>query len=70
MKITMTITAEQYDNFINEVADELLNPNQAGGAWFDGSREKFEEWAGDVFAVTIDIVFEKLGIEIIDEDEG
>lgn len=69
MKITMTITEEQYDNFIDEVADELLNPNQAGGAWFGGSREKFEEWAGDVFAETIDIVFEKLGIEIVDEDE-
>ena len=63
------ITAEQYDNFINEVTDELLNPNQAGGAWFGGSREQFEEWAGDVFAETIDIVFEKLGIEIVDEDE-
>lgn len=63
------ITSEQYDEFINEVADELLNPNQAGGAWFGGSRIRFEKWAGDVFATTIDIVFEKLGIEIVDEDD-
>lgn len=64
-----TITSEQYEKFIDEIVEELLNPNQIGGAWFGGSKIRFEKWAGDVFCSAIDIIFEKLSIEIIDEDE-
>ena len=64
-----TMTTKEYENLIDEVAKDLLNPDSDGGAWFD-SEEEFEDWAGDVFYSVIDAVFEKLGIEIVDEDEA
>ena len=65
-----TMTTEQYENFIDEVVKDLLNPNQFGGAWFEGSEKKFEDWAGDVFFSAIDTIFEKLGIDIVDDEDS
>ena len=44
MKISEQTFIENYD----KLSAKLLDENQAGGAWFNGSGEEFEEWAGDV----------------------
>ena len=44
MKISEQTFVENYD----KLSEKLLNTNQVGGAWFNGSEEEFEDWAGDV----------------------
>lgn len=62
------ITENEYEKFIAEVVDEMLKPSDYRYAWFDGSMEAFENWAGDIFYDAIEIVFEKLGYKIVDDE--
>lgn len=60
----MNITFEQYEKILDDVAEQLLTPNQEGGAWFNGSKEEFEEWAGDVFDDVVEHTLKAVGIVV------
>ena len=60
MKISEQTFVENYD----KLSAKLLDENQVGGAWFDGSEEEFEEWAGDVLFEALEIFLNLCGIEV------
>lgn len=60
MKISEQTFVENYD----KLGAKLLEKNQVGGAWFDGSEEEFEEWAGDVLFEALEIFLNLCGIEV------
>ena len=60
MKISEQTFIENY----NKMRDNLLSKKQVGGAWFDGSEEEFEDWAGDVLFDALDIFLNLCGIEV------
>lgn len=60
MKISEQAFVENYD----KLATKLLDENQAGGAWFYGSDEEFEEWAGEVLFEALEIFLNLCGIEV------
>lgn len=60
MKISEQTFVENYD----KLSAKLLDTNQEGGAWFDGSEEEFEEWAGDVLFESLEIFLNLCGIEV------
>lgn len=49
---------------IDYAAERCLDPNQFAGAWFSGSKEEFEEWAGDVLPEFLEYFLTSLGFEI------
>lgn len=59
-KISEQLFVENYD----KLSSILLDKNQVGGAWFNGSEEEFEEWAGDVLFDTLEIFLNLCGIEV------
>lgn len=60
MKISEQTFIENYD----KLSAKLLDENQAGGAWFNGSGEEFEEWAGDVLFDALETFLNLCGIEV------
>ena len=60
MKISEQTFIENY----NKMSDNLLSKNQVGGAWFNGSEEEFEDWAGDVLFDALEIFLNLCGIEV------
>lgn len=58
------ISYEQYETIINNVVNKLLDPEQFGGPWFNGSSGDFEEWAGDVFSDVILHTLKEVGIDV------
>jgi hypothetical protein len=60
MKISEQTFIENYD----KLGAKLLDENQVGGAWFNGSEEEFEEWAGDVLCDVLETFLNLCGIEV------
>lgn len=60
LKIDEKTFVENYD----KLSGELLNSNQVGGAWFNGSEEEFEDWAGDVLFEALEKFLNLCGIEV------
>ena len=60
MKISEQTFVENYD----KLSEKLLNTNQVGGAWFNGSEEEFEDWAGDVLFDAFETFLNLCGIEV------
>lgn len=60
MKISEQTFIENYD----KLGTKLLDENQVGGPWFDGSEEEFEEWAGDVLFEALETFLNLCGIEV------
>lgn len=48
LKMKYVITDKEFADMIDSVVKELLDTTQPGGGWFEGDKEKFDEWAGDV----------------------
>ena len=59
-KISEQLFVENYD----KLSSILLDRNQVGGAWFNGSEEEFEDWAGDVLFDALEIFLNLCGIEV------
>lgn len=59
-KISEQLFVENYD----KLSSILLDENRVGGAWFYGSEEEFEEWAGDVLFDALEIFLNLCGIEV------
>ena len=64
MKISEQTFVENYD----KLSTKLLDENQVGGSWFNGSEEEFEEWAGDVLFEALETFLNLCGIEV-EQDE-
>ena len=60
MKISEQTFVENYD----KLSTKLLDENQVGGSWFNGSEEGFEEWAGDVLFEALETFLNLCGIEV------
>ena len=60
LKIDEETFVENYD----KLSGELLNSNQIGGAWFNGSQEEFEDWAGEVLFEALEKFLNLCGIEV------
>ena len=60
MKISMDVFSKMYE----DVTKKLLDENQCGGAWFLGDKEKFEDWAGDVFSEALEHCLNYFDIQI------
>lgn len=67
MKMKITITEKELSDIAERVAERLLDPNQFGGPWFNGSREDFEIWSGDIFLDVITYTLETVGCTIEEE---
>lgn len=60
----LTINQATFEENLNKLKDRLLDENQVGGAWFYGSEERFEEWAGDVLYEALEIFLNLCGVKI------
>ena len=60
MKISMNVFSKMYE----DVAKKLLDENQCGGAWFQGDKEKFAGWAGDVLSDALEYCLNYFDIQI------
>lgn len=60
----MKISEKTFVKNCDKLSAKLLDENQFGGAWFHGSKEEFEEWAGDVFFEALEIFINLCGIEV------
>ena len=60
MKISEQTFVESYDI----LGAKLLDENQVGGSWFNGSEEEFEDWAGDVLFDALETFLNLCGIEV------
>ena len=60
----LKIDEETFVENYNKLSGELLNSNQVGGAWFNGSEEEFDEWAGDVLFEALEKFLNLCGIEV------
>ena len=49
---------------IDYAAERCLDPNQVAGAWFGGTTEGFEDWAGDVLPEFLEHFLNSLGFKI------
>lgn len=62
------ISYEQYTTILDNIVKKLLDPNQVGGAWFNGSESEFEEWAGDAFCEVVLQTLHEVGVHIDDNE--
>ena len=60
MKISEQTFVENYD----KLGSILLDNSREGGAWFYGSEEQYEAWAGDVLFDALEIFLNLCGIEV------
>jgi len=60
----MKISEETFVENYNKLGAKLLDTNQEGGAWFHGSEEEFEDWAGEVLFEALEIFLNLCGIEV------
>lgn len=65
MKISEKTFVENYD----KLGAKLIDGTQEYGAWFYGSKEEFDDWAGDVLFEALEIFLNLCGIEVEWEDD-
>jgi len=63
-KIKQHISDEDFTNAINYAVEKALDPNQPGGAWFNGNKEELSDWCGDLFTDMMTYVLEYYGIAV------
>lgn len=63
----MTISMDVFSAMYETIANKLLDKNQVGGPWFNGSEEEFEDWAGDVLYDVLEYCLNYFGITVEEE---
>lgn len=61
--------ARDFESLMEKVKNNLLNPEQYAGPYFNGSEAEFEDWAGDALEDAIVCALNEVGIKI-DWDDG